>query len=341
MTNANVYSCDPRSEGLPVVDLDGFGFDEAGAERIACELDRSFREIGFCCIAGTGIPPGLVDAVFAASRRFHAQDQRAKDTLAINSFHRGYIAPKTSLLATSSVAKVTKPNLSESFMVLHEVSPEDPAWGEPLQGPNQWPPNLPGFREAVMSYNAALEGIARRLTRLIARALHLSPDALDPCFERPTTWLRLLHYPPQGSEAATDEFGAAPHTDYGFVTILLQDAVGGLEVRRRDGTWLAATPMPGTFVVNVGDMLAHWTNDRWRSTPHRVQNRTQTDRYSVPFFFDPATSATISCLPTCLAPGERPGWEPVRYGDYVMERLDKNYGYRIAANAGASPAALQ
>ncbi|HEY3912564.1 MAG TPA: 2-oxoglutarate and iron-dependent oxygenase domain-containing protein [Stellaceae bacterium] len=338
MTDTTAHSRDPQPEGLPVIDLERFDFDEAAAERIAGKLDRSFREIGFCYIANTGITPDLVDGVFTASRRFHAQDQDAKDAIAINRFHRGYIATKTSLLTTSSVAKVTKPNLSESFMVMHEVTPEDTAWGQPLQGPNQWPADLPGFREAVTSYNAALEGVARRLTRLIACALRLAPDALDPYFERPTTWLRLLHYPPQRPEAAADEFGAAPHTDYGFLTILAQDVVGGLEVRRSDGTWLAATPVPGAFVVNVGDMLSRWTNARWQSTPHRVQNRAQLDRYSVPYFFDPATSATIACLPTCLTPGEHPRYEPVRYGEYVVECLNRNYSYRNAAGTGASAA---
>jgi isopenicillin N synthase-like dioxygenase len=333
MSDLTVYSRDSRPEALPIVDLERFGFDEAGSERIARELDRGFREIGFCYISNTGITQTLVDGVIAASRRFHAQDQAAKDAVAINAFHRGYIAAKTSLIVTSSVAKVTKPNVSESFMVMHEVTPTDPAWGQPLQGPNQWPTDLPGFREAVTSYNAALEGIARRLTQLIARALHLPPDALDPYFERPTTWLRLLHYPPQGPQAPADEFGSAPHSDYGFITILLQDAVGGLEVRRSDGTWLPATPVPGTFVVNVGDMLSRWTNGHWQSTPHRVQNRTQQDRYSVPYFFDAAMSAMIACLPSCLASGERPRYEPVRYGEYVMERIDKNYNYRRTATA--------
>lgn len=320
-------------EGLPILDLAQFDYDEAGAGRIARELDRTFREIGFCYIANTGVAPALIDGVFAASRRFHAQNPAAKNAIAINEFFRGYIAPKTSQLVTSTVAKVTKPNLSESFMLMHEVSPGDPEWGQPLQGPNQWPAGLPGFREAVTAYNSALEDVARRLTRLIARALHLSPSALDPYFQKPTTWLRLLHYPAQGPCPPADEFGAAPHTDYGFITILLQDEIGGLEVRRSDGTWLPATPVPGTFVINVGDMLSRWTNGRWQSTPHRVQNRATVDRYSVPYFFTPAMSATIACLPTCINAGESARYQPVQFGEYVMERLGKNYSYPRAKAA--------
>jgi isopenicillin N synthase-like dioxygenase len=331
MTAPIACAPDPRPEGLPIVDLEEFAFDAAGAARIAADLDRIFSEIGFCYIANAGVPRSLIDGLFEASRRFHAAPQSAKDAIAINSFHRGYMAPKTSLIVTSTVARVTKPNLSESFMLMHEVAPEDPECGQPLQGPNQWPADLPGFREAVTAYNAALEGVARRLTRLIARALGLAPAALDAWFEKPTTWLRLLHYPSQGPEPAADEFGSAPHTDYGFITILLQDSVGGLEVRRSDGTWLPATPVPGTFVVNVGDILSRWTNRRWQSTPHRVQNRAAADRYSAPFFFDPAMSSTISCLPTCVPPGEAPRYEPVLFRDYVMERIDRNYSYRHAA----------
>lgn len=324
----------PRLEdSLPIIDLGAFRLDDAAAARTATALDQAFSDIGFCYIANTGVDQSLIDGVFAASRRFHAQDQAAKDGLAINDFHRGYMAPKTSVIQTSSVARVTKPNYSESFMLMHEVAEGDPDFGRPLQGPNQWPSDVPGFREAVTAYNGALEDVAREFTHLIARALDLPALALDPHFIKPTTFLRLLHYPPQPIDSAEDEFGSAPHTDYGFITILAQDNVGGLEVRRRGGggTWLKATPLPGTFVVNVGDMLARWTNGRWQSTPHRVKNLSPSDRYSVPFFFDPGMDETIECLPTCRAPGEAPRYQPVRYGDYLMERLDKNYDYRKPA----------
>ncbi len=322
----------PRlADSLPIIDLGALRLDEAASSRTAAELDRAFRDIGFCYITNTGVDQALIDGVFDASHRFHAQAQSAKDALAINEFHRGYMAPKTSVIQTSSVAKVTKPNYSESFMLMHEVPAGDPDFGRPLQGPNQWPADLPGFREAVTIYNAALRQVARDFTRLIARALDLAPQALDMHFGKPTTFLRLLHYPPQPVDAADDEFGSAPHTDYGFITILAQDNVGGLMVRRRDGTWLKATPLPGTFVVNVGDMLARWTNGRWQSTPHGVKNLSARDRYSVPFFFDPGMDEVIECLPTCRAPAEAPRYQPVRYGDYLMERLNKNYDYRKPA----------
>ncbi len=242
------------------------------------------------------------------------------------------MAPNTSLIETSSVAKVTRPNFSESFMLMHEVAADDPRYGTPLNGPNQWPNDVPDFRADVAAYDAALHAFCEKLLQVIAPALDLPPDALDGYFRQPTTFLRLLHYPPQPPDAGDDAFGAAPHTDYGFLTILAQDTSGGLSVRRTDGTWLSATPIPGTFVVNVGDMLARWTNGRWQSTPHGVKNLSGGDRYSCPYFFDPNMDAVIAALPSCVGPDNPPRHPPVRYGDYLLDRLNRNYDYRKKAS---------
>jgi isopenicillin N synthase-like dioxygenase len=246
--------------------------------------------------------------------------------MAINAWHRGYMGMATSTVVTSSVAKVTQPNLSESLMIMHE--PATDKVGEPLQGPNQWPDWLLEFRPAIEAYREAAERVSRAVIRLIAVALDLPETSLDQHFDRPTSFLRLLHYPPHPIDAADDQFGAAPHTDYGIITLLAQDDSGGLQVRRRDGGWIDAAPLPGTFVLNVADMLARWTNDRFVSTPHRVINRSGGDRYSLPFFFDTAMDSVIECLPTCTGPGNPPRYEKLRYGEYLMNRLDRNYDYR-------------
>jgi isopenicillin N synthase-like dioxygenase len=310
--------------GLPVVDI--------AAPGAAAALGRALEEIGFAYIAGHGVPQAVIDGAFAASWAFHTSPDVLKRSLAINEWHRGFMAMATSTVVTSSVAKVTRPNLSESLMIMHDVAPEDV--GPPLQGPNQWPGWLPDFRPAIDAYRHEVERVCRAIIRLIAVALRLEESALDRYFARPTTFLRLLRYPPHPVEAGDDQFGSAPHTDYGIVTLLAQDESGGLQVRRRDamgrdGGWIDATPLPGTFVLNVADMLARWTNDRFVSTPHRViNNRTGRDRLSLPFFFDSDMDAVIECLPTCAGPGNPPKYAPVRYGDYLMDRLDKNYDYR-------------
>ncbi len=318
---------DAAISGLPTIDMGGLG-DIVAEQRIAHQLDDAFTRTGFCYFTNIGVTAALVNDLFAQSRRFHTLPDAAKRSLAINDFHRGYMAPNTSLLATSSVATVKRPNFSESLMIMHDVSPDDPRYGQPLQGANQWPADLPGFRTTVQHYDAAMTAFCRRLLRPIALALGLPPDWMTPFFARPTTFLRLLHYPPQPIDTDDDTFGSAPHTDYGFITVLAQDDAGGLEVRRRDDTWLKAPPIHGTWVVNVGDMLSHWTNGRWQSTPHRVKNLSTTDRYSCPFFFDMDMDATVECVPTCHGPDNPPRYPPVRYGDYLMERLTRNYAYR-------------
>jgi isopenicillin N synthase-like dioxygenase len=313
-------------------DLPVLRFGSTSEAELARQLDLTFTGIGFCYVTDIGVDAALVEAVFAASRRFHAQPRAAKDSIAMNRFHRGYMAPKTSIIETSSVARVTRPNDSESFMLMHEVAPDDPRYGRPLDGPNLWP-DLPDFRGPVEAYERAMLGFCRRLLRPLALALGLPRDWFAPFFQQPTTFLRLLHYPPQQPDAPDDAFGSAPHTDYGFITILAQDDSGGLEVRRRDGTWLPARPIPGTWVVNVADMLARWTNGRWQSTPHRVKNISGGDRYSCPYFFDMSMDSIVETLPTCHGPESPPSFPPVRYGDYLMERLDRNYAYRKAPAA--------
>jgi len=325
------------NSAIPIVDLQNWQLKAVDESRLASAIDRAFRTVGFCYIQNTGVDEMQKQAAFQASRNFHALEQRAKDALAVNAFHRGYMAPKTSVIRTSSVTRVKRPNLSESFLVLHEVAPDEPRYGRPLQGPNQWPTHWPEFREHVQAYDAAMTGLARRFTRLLALALDLRREALDPFFEQPTTWLRMLRYPAQDA-SDSDQFGAAPHTDYGFITILAQDDIGGLEVRNKAGTWIPAPPLPGAFVVNVADMLARWTNDRWTSTPHRVRNLSGGDRYSIPFFWDPAMDSEIVCLPGCVEPGHMPRYEPICFGDYVMHRLDTNYDYRRQTQQPSSQA---
>ncbi len=147
--------------------------------------------------------------------------------------------------------------------------------------------------------------------------------------------LRLLHYPPQPAKAATGQIGAGEHTDYGDITLLMTDEVGGLEVKRRDGGWIQAPYMAGAFVCNIGDCLMRWTNDTYVSTPHRVVNRGGRERYSVAFFLDPNPDAEVACLPTCVS-DERPArYPPVSGADYLAGRLDATYGFR-QAQAGTS-----
>lgn len=326
---------------IPLIDLHGnLDADAPAARESARALHDALARIGFAYIAGHNVQPATRDAAFAASRAFHASPLEQKQSLAINAWHRGYMGMATSTIVTSSVAKVTRPNMSESLMLMHELPPDDPGLvaGLPMQGPNQWPDWLPGFKPAMLDYVQEVDALGRYIVRLIALSLDLPPTALDHHFAHPTTFLRALHYPPQ--PPVTDEqMGSAPHTDYGIITLLAQDDSGGLQVRPRGGDWIEAPPIPHTYVLNVGDMLARWTNGRFVSTPHRVINRSGGDRYSLPYFLDPSMDSLIECLPTCTDAAHPAQFEPIRYGDYLLDRLNRNYDYRKPA--AAAPAAMQ
>jgi len=300
---------------------------EAGLAQVAQAIDHAYSQVGFAYLINHGILQEQIDGLFAASRAFHALPRAAKMEIEINEFHRGFIPINTSTSRTSSVAKVTKPNQSESFMMMHELAEDNPdrVAGLPLAGPNQWPTQLPEFRSVVTAYNSAMNRLARRLIQAISVALGGGPTDLDEHFVQPTTFLRMLYYPPQPPQSPDDLFGSAPHTDYGFITILVQDEVGGLQVRNPAGQWIDAPYMPGAFVMNSADILHRWSNGHFISTPHRVINRSGQARYSNPFFFDPNMHSRIEPLTNCIVEGETPSYEPVVYGEYLMARLNANH----------------
>ncbi len=307
---------------IPVIDVHPlYGGSEDDVATLAEQARSILRDVGFAYVTGHRVPVDLIEKLREESRRFFALPDEDKRAIAINEWHRGYMAPKSSLIVTSSVAKVSKPNQSESLLIMHELAEDDPDMvaGKPLQGPNQWPAHQPALREAALAYVDHMQDLAGRIGSLLARCLGLPAGYFVPYFERPTTFLRLLHYPPQPAEDGL--FGSAPHTDYGFITLLAQDDVGGLQVLNKQDNWIDAPPVPGSFVMNVGDMLAHWSGGLFASTPHRVINSSGRERYSQPFFYYPGMDTVIEPVT-----GEKAA--PIRYGDYLMERLDANYSYR-------------
>ena len=302
---------------IPVLDLAPLvaGQDTSG---LAQDFAKAYGQTGFGYIVNHGIDPALRAKVFAASKRFHALPEAAKTAIALDRNHRGYIAINTSTDVTSDLAEVTKPNQSASFMMMREDTEADPDIY--LSGPNQWP-ELDGFREACEAYVRAMTGLGQSLMGLALDALGVTDRAILQAFVTPTIWLRLLHYPPQPATAPEDLYGSAPHKDFGCLTLLAQDDVGGLQVQTPAGHWVDAPPMPDAFVVNVGDMLHRISNGRLLSTPHRVINRTGRERYSVPFFFDPHVSTDIAPLP---GTGSR-RFEPLNFGAFLRSELEASY----------------
>lgn len=328
MNNKHPILTQGQFDQIPIIDLaplqDG---SMAGLSQVAQAIDSAYSQVGFAYLINHGVDQSLIDQLFAASADFHGLPRDAKMAIEVNEHHRGFIPINTSTTRTSSIAKVTKPNQSESFMMMHELALDDPDMiaGAPLAGPNQWPEDLPAFRTVVRRYNETLSDLGRTLVKAISVALGGAPDALDQYFARPTTFLRMLFYPPQPPQSPDDLYGSAPHTDYGFITILLQDEVGGLQVRNTAGEWIDAPYMPGAFVMNTADILHRWSNGRFISTPHRVINRSGRARYSNPFFFDPNMNALIEPLASCVPAGEASQYDSVVYGDYLMARLNANH----------------
>ncbi|WP_421927303.1 isopenicillin N synthase family dioxygenase [Neoaquamicrobium sediminum] len=325
---------------IPVLDVSAlYGDDQDAIDAVANTLRGYLENIGFLYVVGHPIAQANIEAVREASRAFFALPEEEKLALKIDKNFRGYLPFAGSTIVTSSVATISKPNQSESIFFMHEVDADDPRAqaGRPLQGPNQWPDEakLPDFRQTIERYVDEMTVLSRKMVGAISTALGLPAHSLDRHFDEPTTFLRLLHYPTQPAEEGL--FGSAPHTDYGFITLLAQDDVGGLEVKNKNGDWVPAPPIPNSFVMNVGDILARWSNDVFVSTPHRVINRSGRERYSQPFFFDPSMEAMIEALPVCVPAGEQPKYAPIEYGEYLMERIDKNYHYRkkLAAEGAA------
>jgi isopenicillin N synthase-like dioxygenase len=330
---------EPAPADIPVLDLGPY-FDgrEGALEVLAGELRHALEKVGFYYIRNHGVPDRVIAATFAAAKRFHDLPLEAKLAVRINEHNLGYLPLRGSTIRHSDLAKDNKPDLAAGFFVKRELPPDHPdvVSNRKFRGLNRWPAELPGFRETVLAYADALETLGLRLLPIYARALDLRPDFFAEAFRDAQFSLRLSHYPEQET---TDErqFGVAPHTDTGFMTLLAQNDVPGLSIGLQDGRWIDAPVIPGTFIVNGGDMLRRWTNDRFLATPHRVINRSGRERYSIPMFFDMNLSYPIACLPTCTSPGNPPRYPPTTLMEYLTWQQRRNYDVLNAA--AAKPAA--
>jgi len=308
----------PRDfDAIPIVDLAPRGGGAAGRRAVARAIGAACRDVGFFYAANHCVPEPLRREVFTAARRFFDLPQAAK--AAVLGRHRGYIPARGE--ATDPLAP---PDLKEAFDVgLVVDAPEGAAGFERMTSPNRWP-DLPGFRDTLEPYFNQMLALARRLFSMFALDLELPEDHFERHVNRPIAQMRLLRYPvrPRGEEAP----GIGTHCDYECFTILTQDSVGGLEVQNASGAWVAAPPIDGTFVVNIGEMLQRWTNDVFRATPHRVRGVTGLERFSVPFFFATNYDTEIACLPSCTGSDRPPRYPSVAAGRYLEDRLREIYG---------------
>ncbi len=316
------------ADEIPIIDLGPYLAGEEGArEDAATALRHAFEHIGFYFITNHGVPRSLIDGTFEAAQRFHNLPLEKKLEIKLNEYNIGYLPMRGGTTRHSQLNNDNKPNVNEAFFMARELAVSHPnvLADQPFRTANKWPADLPDFREACLAYVDALEALALKLVPLYAIALDLPADHFDKAFSEPMYKLRMSHYPPQEVDA-DNEFGLAPHTDTSFMTLLAPNKVPGLSVRGPSGAWFDVPVNDDAFLVNGGDMLRRWTNDRFLATPHRVVNRTGEERYAIPFFFDCGAEVVMSCLPSCTSPDRPPNYDPITYVEYMTWFRNMNYG---------------
>ena len=329
-------------ESVPIIDLgDYYGGDADKRAALAATVDRTCREIGFLVVTGHGIAGSRFDELFALARDFYdlPVEEKLRCVPPPGTILRGYAPMATQNLARSR-GDTVPPDLRESFLMgrpgltgrEHAEEPEANAFYQPCI----WPERPAGFHAAYAAYFADMERLARDLMRVFALALGVEETWFDDKIDDHFAILNTIHYPALSAPPEAGQLRAGAHSDFGSLTILAQTAAaGGLEVQRTDGTWIHVPPRPGCLVVNIGDLMAQWTNDRWRSTLHRVANPPGTGadrRQSIGFFCHPNYDAVIECIPTCRGE-DAPRYAPVRAGTYMRRKIQAVRGAEDAPKA--------
>jgi len=321
---------------VPVIDLAPyFEGTEEGKQKVAAEVSRACRDIGFLVITNHQIPDELVTRISEASRNFFRLPmvEKRKVERPRPDMVRGYSAVEEEGLSYS-LEDAAPGDLKESFSIGPVNVPSDEYFQGPEAGPhfapNVWPENSPEFKEIYAEYFGAMSNLAAELMRIFALALKLDEHYFDNKIDKEISMLRALSYPivkPENIKKGQMRAGA--HSDYGSLTIVKQDdSPGGLQVKNRNGDWIDAPKIEGSFVVNIGDLMMNWTNDEWISTLHRVANPPVTSnatkpRQSIVFFHQPNYDTMIECLPGVLAEGEQPLYPPISSGDHLKSKFVK------------------
>ena len=314
--------------------------DPEELRRTVEQIGAACRDVGFFYITDHGVPQADSEALFDAARSFFSLplEEKMRIRLGRTEQFRGFVplggevtGGKTDWHECLDIQPLSGRTADTIAAAAAARRPDR----HPLDDPDQWPPALPDFPATVMRAWDQLYELSARIASGMALSLGLDADYFAPYHGMELSDLRMVHYPPYdevvGASApervAMEEIdhGFGAHVDYGFLAVLQQDEVGGLEVRNPAGEWIPAPHIPGAFLVNIGQMMQRWTNDRYRATWHRVQLPGAVDRYSIPFFFEPAYDAVIAPLDVCVDEDNPPRYEPVQFGPYVVDLFSKAY----------------
>ncbi|HYS67293.1 MAG TPA: 2-oxoglutarate and iron-dependent oxygenase domain-containing protein [Paraburkholderia sp.] len=316
---------------IPVIDFSPFLHGGlADKADVAAQIAGACTRIGFFYLSGHGVDAALIDGAFAQSAEFYHRPLEEKQrALATVDWYRGWVPmPPAQKLSRNS-------RLHEQYRLQGEF---DDGEVDPLfYRPNRWPEDMPAFRETCTRYYAAMTALSRELLKAFAIGLDLPEHRFDDDFRKPLSQLSLLYYIPLPDDADIEVSNTVSHTDEGPFTILAQDTRGGLEVKRRDGTWIEAPPIPGTLTINVGDMMMWWSNGRYLSNFHRVRNRSRHERFSIPFFMNPDRDVVVEPLPELVALDHEKRFEGVTVGKHLSrfyESLNKRAADEATHEAG-------
>ena len=322
-TTARALSTDE----IPIIDIAPL-VDGSDPDRAADQLGWAATEVGFIYVKNHGIPETLLTHARSTGLEFFRHSLEDKSQVSSNIHHHGYLRPGATKMYDDA-----KVDLKESYNFGIELT-EDQARNATtrLLGPNRWPSFMPSLQSAIYPFFEAATRCATVLLEGFARAGGHAPDTFTRSSDLPVSRGSLQYYPPRPDDSAPDRFSLAPHTDFGVLTVLAQDSVGGLEIQGLDGEWLAAPPIPGTLVVNVGDLLGRWSNDTFRSTPHRVINSSGQERLSLVLAYDP-NAETLVDSSLFATDEETSKYEPITCGDYLEWRFGKAFEYRSNGDA--------
>jgi len=319
---------------IPGIDIGPFRDGSPAAKAaVADAVGAACEAIGFLLISGHGVPPALIDRAIAVARAFFdlPETEKRRYLAATAQAPRGYMPSESKSLA-ATYGQDTPPDLREQFMI-GPVEPHGEAFAahdgaREMYRPNIWPARPEAYRETFSELFRAFDALAADLMRIFAVALALPEDYFADKTDKSCSTLGALHYPARGPDLPAGQLRAGAHTDFGSLTILYPDpSPGGLQVLGPDGGWIDVRAGPGELVVNLGDMMSRWTNDRWRSTLHRVVNPplelAGSRRQSIAFFQHPNYDVEIARLETCRGPGEAPKYPPVLAGEHVYDKMVK------------------
>jgi isopenicillin N synthase-like dioxygenase len=331
MSQAEAVTRAQQETEIPIVDIGPYLDGRPGSlERAAKLVGEASEELGFFYVYNHGVAQRLIDRMFVETERFHSQPLERKMEVKVLNHNIGYLplGGQTQRSYQSLYGESKHPDLSASYFIRAQYDDDHPdrLAKKPWVFDNRWPDGLPGFRETLLEYFQAITVLAGKILELQSASLGLGPGFIPKheSFSPPVHILRLLHYPPR-DPALDGQFGIGAHTDYGYGSILAQAKVPGLEIYTRDGKWIEAPALPGHLLFNNGDMCKVWTNDRFRSAPHRVINKSGQTRYSIPMFISQRFDVPVSCMPTCQGPDNPAKYAPISYGEHFAKLKSLNF----------------